>query len=137
MKIAIVNGVNLGRLGTREVNIYGSTSFEDYFAELQRHFSDIDLTYFQSDDINSIVSALYQYEGYDGIVLNPGAYTHCSIVLADAIGAIQTPVVEVHISNLFGREAYRKNSLISSRCAGFISGFGLQGYKLAIQHFIH
>ncbi|MCQ2265445.1 MAG: 3-dehydroquinate dehydratase [Bacteroidales bacterium] len=136
MKLAIINGVNLGRLGTREVDIYGSTSFEDYFSELQKKFPTTELAYFQSDNLAELVAALRRFDGYDGIIFNPGAYTHTAIVLADAIGSINTPVVEVHISNLFGREMYRKTSMISSRCIGFISGFGLQGYQLAVQHFI-
>lgn len=137
MKIVIINGVNLGCLGTREVDIYGHTSFADYFADLQKHFSDVNLEYFQSDDLAEVVNALHRYDGCDGIVLNPGAFTHTSLVLADAIAAVHTPVIEVHISNLFGRENYRRHSMISAHCAGFISGFGLQGYQLAIQHFIN
>lgn len=136
-RIAIINGVNLGCLGTREVDIYGHSSFADYFTALQKQFPDISLEHFQSDDLAEVVAALYRYDGFDGIILNPGAFTHTAIVLADAIAALRTPVVEVHISNLFGRENFRKNSMISAHCVGFISGFGLQGYSLAIQHFIH
>lgn len=136
MKLAIINGVNLGRLGTREIDIYGSTSFEDYFSQLKKKFPAIELAYFQSDNLTELVAALHRFDGYDGIIINPGAYTHTAIVLGDAIGSINTPVVEVHISNLFGREMYRKTSMISSRCVGFISGFGLQGYQLAIHHFM-
>ena len=135
MRIAIINGVNLGLLGTREVNIYGAQSFEEYFKELKRMFPDVELTYFQSDKIEELVDALRKGQNCDGIILNPGAYTHTAIVLADTIRSISTPVIEVHISNLFGRELYRRRSVIAPHCAGFISGFGLQGYALAIHHF--
>ena len=135
MRIAISNGVNLGQLGTREVNIYGSQTFEEYFKELERMFPEVELTYFQSDKIEELVDALRKGQNCDGIILNPGAYTHTAIVLADTIRSISTPVIEVHISNLFGRELYRRRSVIAAHCAGFISGFGLQGYALAIHHF--
>ncbi len=135
MRVAIINGVNLGLLGTREVNIYGAQSFEEYFKELERMFPDVELTYFQSDKIEELVDALRKGQNCDGIILNPGAYTHTAIVLADTIRSISTPVIEVHITNLFGRELYRRRSVIAPHCAGFISGFGLQGYALAIHHF--
>ena len=135
MRIAIINGVNLGRLGSREVNIYGSLSFEEYLEQLRRQFPAVELEHFQSDNLEELVNALHRYAEYDGIILNPGAYTHTAMVLADAVRAISAPVVEVHISNLFGRELYRKRSVISAHCTGFISGFGLQGYALAIHHF--
>ena len=125
----------MGLLGTREVNIYGAQSFEEYFKELERMFPDVELTYFQSDKIEELVDALRKGQNCDGIILNPGAYTHTAIVLADTIRSISTPVIEVHISNLFGRELYRRRSVIAPHCAGFISGFGLQGYALAIHHF--
>ena len=135
MRSAIINGVNLGRLGSREVNIYGSLSFEEYLERLRKQFPAVELEYFQSDSLEELVNALHRYAEYDGIILNPGAYTHTAMVLADAVRAISAPVVEVHISNLFGRELYRKRSVISAHCTGFISGFGLQGYALAIHHF--
>ena len=135
MRIAIINGVNLGCLGTREVNIYGSQTFEEYFKELERMFPEVELTYFQSDKIEELVDALRKGQSCNGIILNPGAFTHTAIVLADTIRSISTPVIEVHISNLFGRELYRRRSVIAAHCAGFISGFGLQGYALAIHHF--
>ena len=135
MRIKIINGVNLSQLGTREVNIYGSQTFEEYFEQLKRLFPDVELSYFQSDKIEELVDALRKGQNCDGIVLNPGAYTHTAIVLADAVRSICTPVVEVHISNLFGRELYRRRSVIAAHCVGFISGFGLQGYELAIRHF--
>lgn len=137
MKIAIINGINLQCLGTREINIYGEVSFDDYLKDLRKEFQDIDIEYFQSNNVTAVVEALYKFENYDGIILNPGAFTHTSIILADAIGAIKTPVVEVHISNLFGREMYRRHSISASKCAGFISGFGLDGYRMAIYHFAH
>lgn len=135
MRVAIINGVNLGQLGTREVNIYGAQTFEEYFKELERMFPEVELTYFQSDKIEELVDALRKGQSCDGIILNPGAFTHTAIVLADTIRSISTPVIEVHISNLFGRELYRRRSVIAAHCAGFISGFGLQGYALAIHHF--
>ena len=137
MRIAIINGVNLGCLGSREVNIYGSLNFEDYLETLREQFPSEEIAFFQSDSIAELVTALHRYAEYDGILLNPGAYTHTAIVLADTIRAIHAPVIEVHISNLFGRELYRRRSLISAHCTGFISGFGLQGYELAIRHFVH
>lgn len=135
MRISIINGVNLSQLGTREVNIYGSQTFEEYFEQLRQNFPEVELSYFQSDKIEELVDALRKGQNYDGIIMNPGAYTHTAIVLADAVRSISTPVIEVHISNLFGRELYRRRSVISAHCAGFISGFGLQGYELAIRHF--
>lgn len=135
-KIIIINGVNLNQLGTREVDIYGYVDFETYFFELQKRFSQFDLDFFQSNKIEELVELILSHQYYDGIILNPGAYTHSSIVLADAIKAVPTPVVEVHISNLFGRENFRKKSMISSSCHGTISGFGLKGYDLAIFSFV-
>ncbi len=131
-KIAIVNGVNLKNLGTREIDIYGSQNFEDYFITLQERYKDINLSYLQSDSIEGVVKAIYASQDCDAVILNPGAYTHTSIVLADTIKAIPTKVIEVHISNLFGREEYRKKSRIAAVCSGSISGFGLKGYDLAI-----
>lgn len=131
-KIAIVNGVNLKMLGTREVNIYGSLDFESYFASLQEKYRVCELSYHQSDSVEGIVEALYASQNCDAIILNPGAYTHTSIVLADAVKSISTKIIEVHISNLFGREEYRKRSWITAACHGSISGFGLKGYDMAI-----
>lgn len=135
MKLLIINGVNLGILGTREVNVYGHVTFEEYLASLRQQFSSIQIDYFQSDSLDELVSHIHSI-GYDGIILNPGAYTHTAIVLADAVKAVTTPVVEVHISNLFAREQYRRKSCLAGCCKGFISGFGLQGYALAVQSFI-
>ena len=135
MKIKIINGVNLGQLGTREISIYGSTSFEEYFQTLVKQFPNLQLEYFQTDSEEEIVKQIHASQDVDGIVLNPGAFTHTSIILADAVKSVQTPVIEVHISNLFGREQYRRKSYLSGCCAGFISGFGLRSYELAIQYF--
>jgi 3-dehydroquinate dehydratase-2 len=130
--IVIINGVNLGELGSREVNIYGHTDFFSYMKQLQSMFSDVKLSYYQTDSLDEIVAVLLQNRDKDGIVLNPGAYTHTAVVLADTVKAIPTRVVEVHITNLFGRENFRKTSYIAAACAGSISGFGLKGYQLAI-----
>ncbi|HNW67556.1 MAG TPA: type II 3-dehydroquinate dehydratase [Bacteroidales bacterium] len=136
-RLLILNGINLDRLGTREIDIYGTISFQDYFVELQKKFSDVELVSFQSDRLDDITDKLLKSENFDGIILNAGAYTHSSLVLADTIKSISTRVVEVHISNLFGREQYRKNSHLAGVCSGFISGFGLKGYDLAILSFIY
>jgi 3-dehydroquinate dehydratase-2 len=130
--ITIINGVNFKTLGTREIDIYGSLDFGTYFTSLQKKYTDCTLSYRQSDSVEGIVEALYAFQHEDAIILNPGAYTHTAIVLADAIKSISTKVIEVHISNLFGREEYRKRSCIASACHGFISGFGLKGYEMAI-----
>lgn len=134
-KILILNGVNLGLLGTREVDVYGHQSFETYFKDLQENFPQLELHYFQTDHLEELVQKIIKSNDFDGIVLNPGAYTHTAIVLADAIKAVKTPVIEVHISNLFGREQYRKHSMISGACIGSISGFGLKSYKIALNYF--
>ena len=135
MKVLIINGVNLGTLGTREVNVYGDVSFENHLQQLRNRFPDIEIECRQSDKLEELVQLITRSDDYDGIILNPGAYTHTSIVLADAVKATTTPVIEVHISNLFAREQYRRNSRLSGCCHGFISGFGLEGYDLALQHF--
>lgn len=131
-QIAIINGVNLGELGSREVNIYGHTDFDSYMKQLQSLFPNVELSYIQTDSLDEMVAALLQHKDKNGIVLNAGAYTHTAIVLADTIKTISARVVEVHISNLFGRENFRKTSYIAAACAGSISGFGLKGYQLAI-----
>ena len=136
MKLLIVNGVNLGALGTREVNVYGSITFEEYLCSLRQQFPSVQIDFFQSDALEEIVTRIHAASDYDGIILNPGAYTHTSVVLADAVKSVSAPVVEVHISNLFGREQYRRKSCLAGCCQGFIAGFGLQGYALAIQSFI-
>lgn len=136
IRLLIINGVNLSCLGTREVNIYGSVSFEEYLSELQKRYPQVEISYFQSDDAGEIAKAITSARNLHGIILNAGAYTHTSVILADAVRATTCPVVEVHISNLFGRENYRRNSMLSAACVGFISGFGLQSYDLAIEAFV-
>lgn len=135
MKIQIINGPNLNLLGKRETSIYGSQSFEDYFQALQKRFSDLDLQYFQSNVEGEIINKLHEVGfSFDGIIINAGAYTHTSIAIHDAIGGIKTPVVEVHISNVYAREEFRHKSLITSKCVGMLTGFGLEGYEMAIQY---
>lgn len=134
MKIAIINGPNLNLLGTREPEVYGSETFEDYFKKLQQQFSGIELSYYQSNVEGELVTEL-QRVGFttNGIVFNPGGYTHTSVAIGDAIAAIKAPVVEVHISNIFGREDFRKISHVSAKAKGVISGLGLTGYALAVE----
>jgi 3-dehydroquinate dehydratase-2 len=136
-KIAIINGVNLGELGSREVDVYGHTNFNTYFNYLKQRYPEVDLIYFQSNKVDEIADFMIQSQQCEGIILNPGAFTHTSLILADTIATISAKVVEVHISNLFGRENYRKNSFIASKCYGSISGFGLAGYELALFYLIH
>lgn len=134
-KIAIINGPNLNLLGIREPGIYGSSSMESYFSELKKAFSgQAELTYFQSNAEGLIIDEIHRigFE-YDGIVLNAGAYTHTSIAIADAIRAVTTPVIEVHISNVHKREEFRHRSMLSGACCGVILGFGLDSYRLAIE----
>jgi 3-dehydroquinate dehydratase II len=137
MKIAIINGPNLNLLGKRETDIYGNRSFEAYFEELKNIFPDVSFHYYQSNVEGELISELQRlgFE-YDGIVLNPGGYTHTSVALGDAIAAIRTPVIEVHISNVHAREDFRKLSHISGRSVGSIFGLGLKGYELAVKWFI-
>ena len=133
MNILIVNGVNLQQLGSREVNVYGSVSFEEYLSGLQNRYPAVHFDFFQSDSEGELADKIANASGYEGVILNAGAYTHSSIILADAVRTTSCPVIEVHISNLFGRENYRRNSMLASCCAGFISGFGLDGYRLAVE----
>lgn len=136
MKILIINGPNLNLLGTREPEVYGSESFESYFETLQNQFSTMQLSYYQSNIEGELISKLQEVGfTYDGIILNAGAYTHTSIGIADAIKAITSPVVEVHISNTFSRETFRHQSFISPHAKGVIIGFGLKSYALALQSF--
>lgn len=133
MKILIINGPNLNLLGTREKSVYGNTFFEDYFHKLKESYRSVELEYFQSNVEGEIINKLHETGfSYDGIILNAGGYTHTSVAIADAVLAINTPVVEVHITNIFAREAFRHTSLIAPACKGSIAGFGLQGYKLAM-----
>lgn len=135
MKIAIINGPNLNLLGKREPGIYGSTTFEEFLTSLQNKYSHIEINYFQSNIEGEIVNELQRvgFE-YDGIVLNAGAYTHTSIAIGDAVAAISTPVVEVHISNVYAREEFRKFSYLGAKVVGSIVGLGLKGYELAIDY---
>lgn len=134
MKITIINGPNLNLLGKRETDIYGNMNFDEYFASLQELFPRVQLTYFQSNIEGELINEIQKVGfSYDGIVLNPGGYTHTSVALGDAIAAVKTPVVEVHISNVHAREEFRKLSHVSGKSAGSIIGLGLKGYALAIQ----
>ncbi len=135
MKIIIINGPNLNLLGKRETKIYGSQSFDDYLLQLQATFTQAEITYYQSNLEGELINKLHEVgfdEAYEGIVINPGAYAHTSIALADAIAAIKVPVVEVHISNIYNREEYRQHSFTAPRAKGIISGFGLDSYKLGL-----
>lgn len=137
MKIQIINGPNLNLLGKREPETYGSETFENYFEKLKSRFAGTELFYFQSNVEGELVNKLHEVGfGFDGIVFNAGAYTHTSIALHDAIAGIKTPVVEVHISNVYAREEFRHTSLITSKCAGLITGFGLEGYAMAIGYLL-
>jgi 3-dehydroquinate dehydratase-2 len=137
MKICIINGPNLNLLGKREPEVYGSLTFEDYFISLKSKFPTIDFTYFQSNIEGELIGKIQDVGfSYDGIILNAGAYTHTSIGIGDAIKAITTPVIEVHISNTFSRESFRHQSYISGNAKGVVLGFGLKSYELAVQSFI-
>ena len=137
MKIIIINGPNLNLLGKREPEVYGNETFETYFEKLQSQFPSLNLDYFQSNIEGEIITKIQETGfSYDGIILNAGAYTHTSIGIGDAIKAITTPVVEVHISNTFSRESFRHQSYISPSAKGIIIGFGLQSYDLAIKSFL-
>ena len=138
MKIIIINGPNLNLLGKREPSVYGNQSFEDFFVTLKERYPNISFVYYQSNKEGEIVDYLQQ-EGFagDGIILNPAAYTHTSVAIRDAIAAITTPVIEVHISNVHAREEFRNHSYVSAKCKGTISGLGLKGYELAVQYFLN
>jgi 3-dehydroquinate dehydratase-2 len=137
MNLLIINGPNLNLLGVREKSIYGSTSFEDYFGKLKLMYPAITLHYRQSNHEGELIDIIHQHGfSIDGIILNAGAYTHTSLAIADAISAVTTPVIEVHISNIHKREQIRHHSMIASTCIGTIAGFGLDSYRLAIEAFI-
>ena len=137
MKIAIINGPNLNLLGTREPDIYGSMSFEMFLDQLTQKYPSVEFSYYQSNVEGELVNAL-QLVGfeYDGVILNPAAYTHTSVAIGDAITAIKTPVIEVHISNVHAREDFRKLSHVSGKSVGSIFGLGLKGYELAVEWFL-
>ena len=137
MRVIIINGPNLNLLGQREPSVYGADSFEAYFATLQRAYPQLELSYFQSNHEGVLLDKLHEVGfSYDGIILNAGAYTHTSVALHDAIRAITTPVVEVHISNTFAREAFRHHSYIAAVAKGVIVGFGMESYRLALESFL-
>ena len=137
VKIAIINGPNLNLLGVREKEIYGSSTFEDYYKTLQQKYKDVDFTYYQSNVEGELINKLHEVGfTYDAIILNAGAYTHTSIAIADAVAGIKTPVIEVHISNIFAREDYRHVSYLGRHCKGSLSGFGLDGYEMAVKSVI-
>jgi 3-dehydroquinate dehydratase-2 len=136
MKLIIINGPNLNLLGIREKNIYGEQTFEEFISALRSAYSIHTIEYFQSNVEGEIINKLHETGfTYHGIILNAGGYTHTSVAIADAIAAITTPVIEVHISNIFSREDYRKISLIAPVCKGSISGFGMDSYRLAVESF--
>ena len=136
-KIIIINGPNLNLLGTREPGIYGAQSFEAFFTDLKHKYDTFDLMYFQSNIEGELIDKIQEVGfSYDGIILNAAAYTHTSVAIGDAIKAIDTPVIEVHISNTYAREEFRHQSFISPNAKGVILGFGLQSYELALQSFL-
>jgi 3-dehydroquinate dehydratase-2 len=138
MKILILNGPNLNLLGVREKSIYGDQSFETYFGKLQTQYGGVELTYFQSNSEGELINKLHEVGfSWDGIVFNAGGYTHTSVALGDAIAAIRTLVVEVHISNVYAREPFRHHSYLSKNCAGVICGFGLESYRLALEYLVN
>lgn len=137
MKIIIINGPNLNLLGSREPDVYGKKTFLEFLNELKKEFSDVQMFYYQSNIEGEIINKLHEVGfNYQGIILNAGAYTHTSIGIGDAVKSVKTPVVEVHISNVYNREAFRQKSFIAPNAKGVIVGFGLQGYKLAVQSFL-
>ncbi len=138
MQIAIINGPNLNLLGKRETDIYGNKDFDTFFAQLKSKYNQLDLSYYQSNAEGEIVSKIQEL-GFevDGIIINPAAYSHTSIAIRDAISSIKAPVMEVHISNIYAREAFRNHSHVSAVAVGVISGLGLEGYTLALDYFYH
>ena len=134
MKIQLINGPNINLLGKREPSIYGSQSFDDYLKELEKSYPQVEFTYYQSNVEGEMINKIHEVGfDFDGIVLNAGAYTHTSIALQDAIRAVKTPVIEVHISNVHQREEFRHKSMIACACKGVICGFGLHSYRLAVE----
>ena len=134
MKIAIINGPNLNLLGKREVEIYGEGTFEDFLAGLKKRFPQFQIEYFQSNVEGELINEIQRTgSAYDGIIFNPGGYTHTSVAIGDSIAAITTPVIEVHITNIFAREEFRKLSYVSGKAKGVITGLGLKGYELALE----
>ena len=137
MKIQIINGPNLNLLGKREPEVYGSTSFEDYFETLKTTFPELELHYYQSNMEGELINKIHEVGfSFDAILLNAGGYTHTSVAISDAIAGVTTPTLEVHISNIYKREEFRHKSIISKSCVGMISGLGLKGYELGIRYFL-
>lgn len=133
MKIAIINGPNLNLLGKREPDVYGTQTFDSFLETLVKNYSSIEFRYFQSNVEGELINEIQDCGfSFDGIILNPAGYTHTSVAIGDAVAAISAPVIEVHISNIFAREEFRKHSFVSAKCAGVISGLGLKGYELAV-----
>jgi len=138
MNIQIINGPNLNLLGVREKSIYGDSSFEDYLVTLRKRYANITINYYQNNVEGEIINKLHEV-GFscDGIVINAGAYTHTSVAISDAIAGIKTPVIEVHISNVYKREEFRHKSLLAANCRGVIAGFGMDSYRLAVENFVN
>ncbi|OOB79769.1 MAG: type II 3-dehydroquinate dehydratase [Epulopiscium sp. Nuni2H_MBin001] len=139
MHFCIINGVNLNMLGTREPHIYGTETLDDLELMLREHVKDVELTFFQSNIEGEIVNCIHEcyHNKIDGIVINPAAFTHYSYAIADAIKGVDIPTIEVHISNIHKREAFRQHSVTASSCIGSISGFGFSGYRLALEHLLY
>ena len=136
-QLIIINGPNLNLLGTRQPEVYGNRTFEEYYSELKNQFPQFSIDYFQSNIEGEIINKLHETGfSFAGIILNVGGYTHTSVAIADAIASIRTPVVEVHISNIYSREEFRQKSLLSSHCKGIVAGFGMQSYEFAIRSFL-
>lgn len=136
IKLLIINGPNLNLLGTREPHIYGNRAFEKYFNLLDEEYPQIKFEYYQSNHEGQLIDKMHESDNsVDGIILNAGALAHYSLAISDCIAAIKTPVIEVHISNVFGRESYRQDLVMAKNCKGFISGFGMESYRLAIESF--
>ncbi len=137
MKIQIINGPNLNLLGVREKSIYGNSSFDVYLEELRKRYPEIQIEYYQSNVEGELINKLHEIGfSFDGVVMNAGAYTHTSVAIADAIAAINTPVIEVHISNVYKREEFRHHSMLAASCRGVIAGFGLDSYRLGLESFL-
>ncbi len=136
MKIIIINGPNLNLLGKREKEVYGDQKFENFLNKLKNEFGGVDIAYFQSNVEGELINRIHETGfTYDGIILNAGAYTHTSVAIRDAIAAVTTDVIEVHLSNIFARESFRHESLIAPKCIGSISGLGMESYRLALLYF--
>lgn len=137
MKISIINGPNLNLLGVREPSVYGNRTFDDYLVELKQAFPQVEFDYFQSNIEGEIIDHIQQVGfSYDGLVINAGGYSHTSVAIHDALASVNTPAIEVHISNIYAREEYRRHSLLSDACKGIVCGLGLEGYRYAVQYFL-